>query len=64
MSGGARRRTPEALPVLVSAVQTKADVLVTGDKKDLLKSRNAGWPLMIASPPEFLDEILPRFLKG
>jgi len=52
------------LPVLVSAIQAKADVLVTGDKKDLLKLRNADLPLILASPAEFLDDILPRFLKG
>jgi predicted nucleic acid-binding protein len=52
------------LPVLVSAIQAKADVLVTGDKKDLLTLRRADLPLTIASPAEFLDEILPRFLKG
>jgi putative PIN family toxin of toxin-antitoxin system len=52
------------LPVLVSAIQAKADVLVTGDKKDLLKLKNADVPLILASPAEFLDEILPRFLKG
>jgi putative PIN family toxin of toxin-antitoxin system len=51
------------LPVLVSAIQAKADVLVTGDKKDLLKLKTADLPLRIASPSEFLDEILPRFLK-
>jgi len=52
------------LPVLVSAIQAKADVLVTGDKKDLLKLKNADLPLILVSPAEFLDEILPRFLKG
>jgi predicted nucleic acid-binding protein len=52
------------LPVLVSAIQAKADVLVTGDKKDLLKLKNADLPLMLASSAEFLDEILPRFLKS
>ena len=52
------------LPVLVSAVQAKADVLVTGDKKDLLKIRNKVLPLTIASPGVFLNEILPRFLKS
>jgi len=52
------------LPVLVSAIQAKADILVTGDKKDLLTLRNADLPSIIASPVEFLDEILPRFLKG
>jgi putative PIN family toxin of toxin-antitoxin system len=52
------------LPVLVSAIQAKADVLVTGDKKDLLKIRNKVLPLIIASPGVFLNEILPRFLKG
>jgi len=52
------------LPVLVSAVQAKADVLITGDKKDLLKIRNKVLHLAIASPGEFLNDILPRFLKS
>ena len=52
------------LPVLVSAIQGKADVLVTGDKKDLLKIRNRVLPLTIASPGQFLNDILPRFLKS
>jgi predicted nucleic acid-binding protein len=52
------------LPVLVSAIQAEADILVSGDKKDFLRLRGANLPLRIASPSEFLDEILPRFLKG
>jgi putative PIN family toxin of toxin-antitoxin system len=52
------------LPVLVSAIQGKADILVTGDKKDLLKIRNRVLPLIIASPGQFLNDILPRFLKS
>jgi predicted nucleic acid-binding protein len=52
------------LPVLVSAIKSEADVLVTGDTKDLLKLRDAALPLVVASPAEFLNEILPRFLKS
>ena len=60
----ARTTADKDLPVLVSAIQAKADILVTGDKKDLLKIRNRVLPLTIASPGQFLNDILPRFLKG
>jgi predicted nucleic acid-binding protein len=51
-------------PVLASALSGKADVLVTGDKRHLLKSKNADLPFEILSPAEFIDELLPRLLKN
>ena len=51
------------IPVFASAIEGKVDILVTGDKKDLLKLRSRNLPFSIVSPTEFLDEILPRFLK-
>lgn len=52
------------LPVLASAIAGQADVLVTGDKKDLLRIRKGALPFPILSPADFLDSYLPRFLKG
>lgn len=52
------------LPVLASAIAGRADVLVTGDKKDLLKIRKGALPFAILSPSDFLDSFLPGFLKG
>ncbi len=51
------------LPVLASALLGKADVLVTGDKRDLLRIRKHDLPFAILSPAEFLDEYLPGWLK-
>ena len=51
------------LPVLASAVLGKADVLVTGDKRDLLKIRKHDLPFAVLSPAGFLDEYLPEWLK-
>lgn len=51
------------LPVLASAVLGKADVLVTGDMRDLLKIRKHNLPFAVLSPTEFLDEYLPEWLK-
>ncbi len=51
------------LPVLASALLGKADVLVTGDKRDLLKIRKHNLPFAMLSPAEFLDEYLPEWLK-
>lgn len=52
------------LPVLASAIAGRADVLVTGDKKDLLKIREGELPFPILSPSDFLDSFLPGVLKG
>jgi predicted nucleic acid-binding protein len=51
------------LPVLASAILGKADVLVTGDKRDLLKMREPDLPFAILSPAEFLAEYLTEWLK-
>jgi predicted nucleic acid-binding protein len=52
------------VPVLVSAVNGKADFLVTGDKKDFdkLKLKN-DYTFKILNPSEFIDLILPEILK-
>jgi uncharacterized protein len=52
------------LPVLASAIAGRADVLVTGDKKDLLRIRKGELPFPILSPSDFLDSFLPGVLKG
>jgi len=51
------------LPVLASALLGKADVLVTGVKRDLLIIRKHDLPFAILSPAEFLDDYLPEWLK-
>jgi putative PIN family toxin of toxin-antitoxin system len=52
------------LPVLVSAIQGKADFLVTGDKRHFQRLRaGKDYPLRIATPAEFVDRLLPEILK-
>ena len=51
------------VPVLASALLGKADVLITGDKRDLLMIRKHNLPFAVLSPAEFLDEYLPAWLK-
>ena len=53
------------LPVLASAIACRADYLITGDKKDFaaLKRSQQKYKLAIASPSEFVDEIVPELLK-
>jgi putative PIN family toxin of toxin-antitoxin system len=52
------------LPVLVSAIQSKADFLVTGDKQHFGKIKGMGqYPFQIVTPSEFIDLILPEILK-
>lgn len=52
------------VPVLVSAIRSKADFLVTGDKQHLEKLKGVGeYPLKIVTPSEFIDSILPEILK-
>lgn len=46
------------VPVLVSAINGKADYLVTGDNKDFGKIKNCDtYPFRIVTPAEFLDGI-------
>lgn len=50
------------VPVLASAINSNADFLVTGDKKDFEKLKG-NYPFKILSPSEFLDIILPEVFK-
>ncbi|MCX5901908.1 MAG: hypothetical protein NTV89_00220 [Proteobacteria bacterium] len=49
------------IPVLVSAINSKADYLITGDKKDFGKLKG-DYPFKIISPSDFLENILPEIL--
>ncbi|MDI7262086.1 MAG: PIN domain-containing protein [Thermodesulfobacteriota bacterium] len=52
------------IPVLVSAIQGKVDLLVTGDKKHFEKLKGIEkYHLRIVSPSELVDSILPEILK-
>lgn len=50
------------VPVLASAINSNADFLVTGDKKDFEKLKGT-YPFKILNPSEFLDIILPEVFK-
>jgi predicted nucleic acid-binding protein len=53
------------IPVLISAIRSKADFLVTGDKQHFGKMKELDkYPFHIVTPSEFIDSILPEFLKG
>jgi predicted nucleic acid-binding protein len=52
------------IPVLVSAIQSKADFLVTEDKKHFEKLKVPGnYLLKIITPSEFLERVLPEIIK-
>jgi predicted nucleic acid-binding protein len=52
------------IPVLLSAIQSKADFLVTGDKEHFGKLKSSTlYPFKIVTPAEFLDVFLPEILK-
>jgi len=52
------------VPVLVSAIRSKADFLVTGDKQHFQKLKSPGdYSFKIVTPSEFVDLILPEVLK-
>jgi putative PIN family toxin of toxin-antitoxin system len=53
--------SPKDVPVLVSAIKSKADYLITGDKKDFGKLKG-DYPFKVTSPSEFLEIILPEIL--
>ena len=54
------RMADKDIPVLVSAIRSKADFLVTGDKQHFEKLKVPGeYPFKIITPSEFLDTILP-----
>jgi len=53
------------IPVLVSAIRSKADYLVTGDKEHFQKLRSPGnYSFEIVTPSEFIHLVLPEVLKG
>ena len=53
------------IPVLISAIRSKADFLVTGDKQHFGKIRGLDkYPLQVVTPSEFIESILPEILKG
>jgi len=53
------------VPVLISAIRSKADFLVTGDKQHFGKMKELGeYPFRVVTPSEFIDSILPEILKG
>ena len=53
------------IPVLVSAIRSKADFLVTGDIQHFGKMKGIGeYRCQIVTPSEFIDSILPEILKG
>jgi predicted nucleic acid-binding protein len=56
--------TGKDVPVLVSAIRSKTDFLVTGDKQHFQKLKSAGdYSFKIVTPSEFIDLILPEVLK-
>jgi putative PIN family toxin of toxin-antitoxin system len=52
------------VPVLVSAIESQADFLVTGDKQHFEKMKmTPSTPFKIVTPGEFLDLLGPEILK-
>lgn len=52
------------VPVLASAIACGAEYLITGDKKDFAKLRNAKkYNLKIVSPSEFVETVFPEIIK-
>jgi predicted nucleic acid-binding protein len=53
------------IPVLISAIRSKADYLVTGDKQHFGKVKELDkYPFHVVTPSEFIDSIFPEILKG
>jgi uncharacterized protein len=53
------------VPVLISAIRSKADFLLTGDKQHFGKMKELDkYPFHVLTPSEFIDSILPEILKG
>jgi predicted nucleic acid-binding protein len=52
------------IPVLISAIRSKAVFLVTGDKQHFGKMKELDkYPFHVVTPSEFIDSILPEILK-
>jgi uncharacterized protein len=53
------------VPVLVSAIRSRADLLITGDKRHFGKIKlPAPYTLKIVTPSEFVDLLLPEIIKA
>jgi len=53
------------IPALVSALRSKTDFLVTGDKQHFGKMKELDkYPICVVTPSEFIDSILPEILRG
>ncbi len=53
------------IPVLISAIRSKADFLVTGDQQHFGKIKELDkYPFRVVTPSEFVDSVLPEILKG
>lgn len=52
------------LPVLLSAINSKADFLITGDKHHFGKLKGfKKYTVQVVTPSEFIDSILPEIIK-
>lgn len=51
------------IPVIVSALNCSANILLTGDKGLLKAGGKGGYPFKLIAPSEFLDALLPEILK-
>lgn len=52
------------VPVLVSAIRSRADFLVTGDKQHFQKLKSSGnYSFRIVTPSELIELILPEVIK-
>lgn len=59
------RMAEKDIRVLLSAMKSKVDFLVTGDKQHFGKMREIDkYPFRVVTPSEFVDSILPEVLKG
>jgi predicted nucleic acid-binding protein len=55
---------PLPRPFPISAIRSKADFLVTGDKQHFEKMKGLDkYPFDVVAPSEFIDSILPEILK-
>jgi len=53
------------VPVILSAIRSKADFLVTGDRRHFEKLKTVDkYPLKIVTPSEFIDIFLPEILRN
>jgi predicted nucleic acid-binding protein len=56
---------PLPRPTSLSAIRSKADFLVTGDKQHFGKMKELDkYPLHVVTPSEFIDSMLPEILIG